>query len=389
MNELLFLSRVIKLKTNSTQAQKLACIEGNVLACSNSVQYWIEQRYMNKKSFPDRKELVQFVKQWSHEKDYRLASTLSETFRAIAKQKWTSYTRFFKKLSGKPKYKKSGRAISIPLDNQNCRLVNNKIKIPKVGLLGYYGGTFPNGRLYNTTVYRNGQDWYASLTFSIDQPEYISPVKKCVGIDVGLRKHACYFDGQKIYHIHNNFDITKFDTKLAHYQRKAAKQKKGSNGLKRTREKIRKVYQKRKNVTTDFLHKFTTMVVKRHQRVSVETLDIASMFENRWISKRLGEAALGKIHQMLEYKCRLYSRELYKCNQWYASSQICSQCGHKNTQMKSGLKELVCSNCELVIDRDDNAAKNIYFQGNNCPIIEPSINTNSKCSSLLLYESET
>jgi putative transposase len=63
---------------------------------------------------------------------------------------------------------------------------------------------------------------------------------------------------------------------------------------------------------------------------------------------------------MLEYKSAWYGRELIIAPSNYASSQLCSECGHKNTGTKDlSVREWICPQCGVTHDRDINASKNL------------------------------
>jgi hypothetical protein len=62
--------------------------------------------------------------------------------------------------------------------------------------------------------------------------------------------------------------------------------------------------------------------------------------------------------QMLEYKCLLSGKTLHIVDE-HDTSKTCHVCQHKR-DMPLYLRTYRCGNCGLVMDRDDNSAKNIY-----------------------------
>ena len=65
-----------------------------------------------------------------------------------------------------------------------------------------------------------------------------------------------------------------------------------------------------------------------------------------------------KLH--LINKCKEYGIKLRLVNTYYPSTQICSDCGKKNIDIKLEDRTFVCKKCGMTMDRDENAAINIY-----------------------------
>lgn len=91
----------------------------------------------------------------------------------------------------------------------------------------------------------------------------------------------------------------------------------------------------------------------------MEDLKITNMIKNKKLSKVISEASWRQFRDILEYKCNWYNRKLIFCNTFFASSKICSNCGHKKEDLKLSDRIYKCSNCNLEINRDINAAINL------------------------------
>ena len=48
-------------------------------------------------------------------------------------------------------------------------------------------------------------------------------------------------------------------------------------------------------------------------------------------------------------------------DRWYPSSKLCSSCGHKLDELRLDVREWTCPKCDVVHDRDINAATNLEY----------------------------
>jgi putative transposase len=81
-----------------------------------------------------------------------------------------------------------------------------------------------------------------------------------------------------------------------------------------------------------------------------EDLYIAGMMANRHLAKAIADAAMGEAGKRLFYKCSWYGADLHLADRWYASSKICSGCGHKKEGLDLSERTYHCEHCGLAIN---------------------------------------
>ena len=86
--------------------------------------------------------------------------------------------------------------------------------------------------------------------------------------------------------------------------------------------------------------------------------------KNHKLSKSFQDVSLYEFTRQLEYKCLWYGKTLSKVDTFYPSSQLCSNCGYKNSDVKKlSIRDWTCPECGVHHDRDINSAINILNEG--------------------------
>ncbi len=217
--------------------------------------------------------------------------------------------------------------------------------------------------------------WYATFAVETTDPAPAPESGAEVGIDLGVKDFAILSTGEKIA---NPRHLERKARNLKRYQRRVARKQRGSNNRRKAKRKVAAAYRKVRHARADFLHKTTTRLVREHDLIAIEDLNVRGMTasargtverpgqrvrQKAGLNRSVLDAALGEFRRQLEYKAARYGRTLVVVDRWFPSSKTCSECGYLLDRLSLGTRSWTCPSCRTRHDRDLNAAKNTLAAG--------------------------
>ena len=287
-----------------------------------------------------------------------------------------AYKNFFRDKSvGFPRFKSKKNPVqSYTTNNQNgtVALIDNKfIKVPKLkSLIRIKLHRQPKGMIKSATISRHASGKYYISLLCKEEISELPKTNSAIGIDLGITDFAILSDGQKI---DNHKFTSKMEKKLKREQRKLSRRallakNKGiplseAKNYQKQKRKVARLHEKVMNQRTDFLNKLSTEIIKNHDIICIEDLNVKGMLRNHKLARSISDVSWSSFVAKLQYKADWYGREIIKVDTWFPSSQICSECGHKDGKKSLDIREWTCPICHTHHDRDINASINILTEG--------------------------
>jgi putative transposase len=189
-----------------------------------------------------------------------------------------------------------------------------------------------------------------------------------VAFDLGIKTLATGINSRgRVYHI-GGFNKGKrwYNRQLDKIRSKRDKCKKKSRRYLRLSKVYQRVSEKKRHKQQDSLHKASNLIAHKLVESTVVVGDLSQrqmvMKEHEARNKHLNRSVfndwgLYTFTQMLTYKCQLHGKELIFLDEC-ETSKLCSCCGKKQP-MPLYKRTYRCPKCGLVMERDENSARNI------------------------------
>ncbi|MBQ9327583.1 MAG: IS200/IS605 family element transposase accessory protein TnpB [Solobacterium sp.] len=322
---------------------------------------------------------------WLKEPD---STALQQAIRSLS----DAFGSFFKGIADHPTFHKKGLKDSYTTvcncdknGNASIRVIDkHHIVLPKLGVIYVRGLRMFEGKILEATItLASTGKCFVSILYEVPDEQPLPSTGKSVGIDLGLHDFITLSDGTKV---ENPKHLKNLEEKLAREQRVLSRRREENvdhyitrdgkrypvykrplsecrNYLKQKR-KVARIQEKIRNQRIDFEQKHSTEIVKNHDVICIEDLDIKSMLEDSTLAKTISDASWSEFVSMLVYKAQRYGRTISFVDRYYPSSQTCSECGTLNPITKDlSVRSWVCPHCGAEHDRDTNAALNIKREG--------------------------
>ena len=286
---------------------------------------------------------------------------------------YDAYMNFFRHNAEFPKFKKKKNDcgyMTMKINN-SIYFAEDDIQIPKLGRVKVkLHRQLPESFKFTmVSVSRSGRYYYVSLIGEEEYFDYAEYIKEkldpnnSIGLDFSLKHLFVDSNG-------NHLDMPTYYqdslTKLAKEQRKLSHMKKDSSHYQKQLMRIKNLHEHIANQRKDFLHKASRKLANTYDYVFVEDLDLKEMSERKDKLKlgfSISDLGYGTFLNYLSYKLEWLNKKLIKVDKYFPSSQLCSSCTYRKTNLALNQRSWTCPECGTKHDRDFNAAINIKKEG--------------------------
>jgi putative transposase len=281
---------------------------------------------------------------------------LDKTFQAFFRRVKTG------EKSGFPRYQARTHYHSFTYKEfgNGATLDNGFLVLSKLGRIAVRWSRPLEGAPKTVTIIREADGWYVCFSCA---DVLIQPLPKTgqeTGIDLGIEAFATLSHGRRIFH---PGWYRQAERALKAAQRRVTRRKEGSNRRRKAVTLLARAHQKVRRQRQDFHHKTALALVREHDVIYYEDLQVRNMVRNHHLAKSISDAGWSAFLAILSYKAACAGRSVIAVPPAY-TSQTCSGCGRV---VWKGLSvrwhQCPYEDCGTSLHRDHNAAQNIERLG--------------------------
>ncbi|MBO1053046.1 MAG: transposase [Dolichospermum sp. DET73] len=288
-----------------------------------------------------------------------------------AERAWASITRFYNNckkgipgLKGYPQFQKDCRSVEYKTSGWKLALNRKSITFTDkkgIGQLKLKGTRdlhfYQINQIKRVRLVKRADGYYCQFCIDVNRQENIEPSGNTIGLDVGLKEY--YTDSHGVM-VENPKFLRIGEKVLKRSQRRVSRKVKGSKNRGKARQVLGKRHLKISRKRKDHAIKLARCVVQSNDLIAYEDLRIKNLVKNHCLAKSINDASWYQFRVWLEYFGKVFKRVTVAVNPQY-TSQECSSCGEVVKKTLS-TRTHICQ-CGCVMDRDENAARNILSRG--------------------------
>ena len=215
------------------------------------------------------------------------------------------------------------------------------------------GNPYPDGEPIEVTVKKDGRYWKISVLYKVYLPEQVDDGKE-IGIDLNTY-NISYSSTDGEQGMLPLPDLTDKEIKIRRYQRKLARQQKGSGRYKRTKRRINKWKRKQKNCRVNAAHQHSRQLSNKAHTLKREDLKITAMSKSaKGTVEKPGTNVRAKAGLNRVIQNAGWGRFKSYCDDKFGNvilvdpkytSQRCNQCGHTDKVNRKTQSRFECMAC--------------------------------------------
>lgn len=290
----------------------------------------------------------------------------SQAVQDIAQRIDRAYRLFFRNLKHKvrtapPSFKKVSKYKSFTLSQAGYKYTgeDNSIIIRKQKYR-FFKSREIRGKIKQLTVKRDTLgDIYIYFICENEDNEVLARTGKNVGFDFGLKTFLTASDGKDIkapLFFRQNANAIKMAN------RNLSRKAKGSNNRKKAKIVLARLHKKVANQRNNFHWQTANKLVGEYALICIEDLNLKAM--QKRFGRKISDLGFADFVRKLKYKAHRAGASVVEVDRFFPSSQLCSDCGYRNTETKNlTIRKWTCPKCGNIHNRDRNASINIEREG--------------------------